>query len=122
NLAQLPGLARRLYLEDVEVGHATVLAELFAASSGNAALRDEMLKRMRPWVDFTEGLIERFIDGSPFASLVNPRAAASALLALYVGADILTNLDGDLTRVTEMFDAADRATEALVPVFGGFTR
>ena len=122
SLPDLPPLARRLYMEDVECGHATVLAELFAASSGNASLRDEMLKRMRPWLDFTESLIERFTDGTPFGSLVNPHAAAGALLAMYVGLDLLTNLDGDRARVTKMFDAADRAAQTLAPLMTGFTK
>jgi len=121
-LTELPRLGRQLYTEDVACGHAAVLAELFAASSGNALLRDEMLKRMRPWVDFTEGLIQRFVEGSLLASLIDPRAAAGALLAMYVGVDLLMNLDGDQSRVAEMFDAADRAAQTLAPLLGGFEK
>ena len=120
NPNDLARLTRELYLEDVECGHATVLAELFAASSSHPGLRDEMLKRMRPWVDFTEALIQRFLDGSPLAALINAHDAAGALLAMYVGVDLLMNLDGDRSRVVEMFDMADRAAVTLAPLMGGY--
>lgn len=115
-LLQMSKLARELYLEDVECGHSTVLAELFAASSGNAALRGQMLTRMQPWLDFTEELIGRFLQGSPLAPLIDPRAAASAVLALYVGVDLLLHLDGDRSRATAMFDAGDRLAATFGPL------
>lgn len=115
----LAKLGRQLYLEDVDSGHSTVLADLFAASSGNSGLRDQMLERMQPWLEFTESLIRRLVEGSPFASLIDARAAASAVLAMYVGVDLLIHLDGDRSRATAMFDAGDRLAAALEPLLGG---
>ena len=112
-------LARRLYVEDVEAGHSTVLAELFAASSGNLALRAEMLKRLRPWLDLAENLIKRFLAGSPFENLVDARAAAGAVLAMYVGIDLLNHLDGDRSRATDLFDSGERLAGAFAPILRG---
>jgi AcrR family transcriptional regulator len=114
--------ARRLYAEDVDTGHSTVVAELFAASSGNAVLREKMLARMKPWLEFTEELIRRFLEGSPLAGLIEPRAAAGAVLALYLGMDFLIHLDGDRSRAGDLFDAGDRLASTLGPLFGGDTR
>jgi AcrR family transcriptional regulator len=116
---ELATQARRLYAEDVDSGHATVVAELFAASSGNAELREQMVARMQPWLEFTERLIERFAARSPFAALVDARAAAGAVLALYIGMDLLIHLDGDRSRANAMFDAGDRLAATVAPLFGG---
>ena len=111
--------ARLLYAEDVDSGHSTVVAELFAASSGEPELRAEMLARMIPWLEFTEALIERFLAGSPFAALVDARSAAGAVLSLYLGLDLLIQLDGDRSRAEAMFDSGDRLASTLAPLFGG---
>jgi AcrR family transcriptional regulator len=119
---ELAAKVRLLYAEDVDSGHATVVAELFAASTGNPELREQMVARMRPWLEFTERLIERITARSPFAALVDARAAAGAVLALYIGMDLLIHLDGDSSRATAMFDAGDRLAATLAPLFGGDSR
>jgi AcrR family transcriptional regulator len=119
---ELAGQARLLYAEDLDSGHSTVVAELFAASSGDAELREQMVARMRPWLEFTEQLVVRFTAGSPLAALIDARAAAGCILALYVGMDLLIHLDGDRTRSTAMFDAGDRLAATLAPLFGGDSR
>ncbi|HSS92826.1 MAG TPA: TetR family transcriptional regulator [Candidatus Dormibacteraeota bacterium] len=116
---ELAALCRRLYSEDVESGHATVLAELFAASGSDPELRAQMLARMQPWLDFTESLIQRFLEGSAFASLVDARAAAGAVLAMYIGVDLLTHLDGDRSRAVAMFDMSDRMAATFGALAGG---
>jgi AcrR family transcriptional regulator len=112
-------LARRLYQEDVEAGHSTVLAELFAASSGNLALRAEMLKRLKPWLELAENVIRRFLAGSPFETLIDARAAAGAVLAMYVGIDLLSHLDGDRSRATDLFDSGARLAGMFASPLGG---
>jgi AcrR family transcriptional regulator len=118
-LVELCTRARELYLEDIECGHSTVLAELFAASSGNAALREQMLSRMQPWLDFTQNLIGRFLQGSALGSLVDARTAAGAVLAMYVGVDLLLHLDGDRSRATALFDLGDRLAATFGPLVEG---
>ena len=116
---ELAAQARLLYAEDVDSGHSTVVAELFAASSGNAELREQMVARTKPWLEFTEQLIERLTAGSPIAALVDAKAAAGGILALYIGMDLLIHLDGDRTRASALFDAGDRLAASLAPLFGG---
>jgi AcrR family transcriptional regulator len=111
--------ARQLYAEDLDSGHSTVVAELFAAASANPVLRTQMLQRMKPWLEFTEALIQRFVAGSPLASVVETQATAGAVLALYIGMDLLIHLDGDRSRATAMFDAGDRLAATVAPLFGG---
>jgi AcrR family transcriptional regulator len=115
-MVEVARIVRELYLEDIECGHSTVLAELFAASSGDAALRAQMLTRMQPWLDFTESLVKRLLHGSVMDAFIDARAAAGAVLAMYVGVDLLLHLDGDQSRATAMFDAGDRLAVAFGPL------
>ncbi len=115
-MVQLAGLVRGLYLEDIECGHSTVLAELFTASSGSPALREQMLSRMQPWLKFAEDLVRRFLQGSTLGSLVDARTVAGAVLAMYVGVDVLLHLDGDRSRATAMFDLGDRLAATFAPL------
>jgi len=117
--AEFASLARGLYVEDVEAGHATVLAELFAAGGGNPAIGAEMLRRLQPWLELAESLIRRLLAGSPFETLVDARAAAGAVLAMYVGIDLLNHLDGDRSRATDLFDSGERLATAFAPLLGG---
>jgi AcrR family transcriptional regulator len=115
-MVELAGLVRELYLEDIECGHSTVLAELFTASSGSPALREQMLSRMQPWLNFAEDLVRRFLQGSTLGSLVDARTVAGAVLAMYVGVDVLLHLDGDRSRATAMFDLGDRLAATFAPL------
>ena len=81
-----------------------------------------MLDRMRPWVEFTEDLIQRFLEGTAFAGLLDARAAAGAAMAMYVGLDLLIHLDGDRSRADALFDSGDRLAATVAPLLGGETR
>ena len=115
---EFASLARQLYAEDVDAGHSTVLAELFAAGSGNPAFGAEMLKRLQPWLELAETLIRRVLAGSPIESLVDARAAAGAVLAMYIGIDLLNHLDGDRSRATDLFDSGERLAGMFAPMLG----
>jgi AcrR family transcriptional regulator len=115
---EFASLARQLYAEDVDAGHSTVLAELFAAGSGNAAFGAEMLKRLQPWLELAETLIRRALAGSPIESLVDTRAAAGAVLAMYIGIDLLNHLDGDRSRAADLFDSGERLAGMFGPMLG----
>lgn len=118
DLGELIGAARRLYGEDIQSGHSTVLAELFSASVSDPELRDQMLQRIQPWLEFTEDLVRRQASEIGLLSVVDGRAAASALLALYVGTDLLTHLEQDRSRATFMFEAGERVAAILSPLLG----
>jgi len=119
---ELARQARRLYVEDLDSGLSTVVAELFAASSGRPELRRQMLDRMRPWMRFTEELIGRFLEGTAFVGLLDANAAARAAMAMYIGMDLLIHLDGDRSRADAVFDSGDRLAATVAPVFGGDAR
>ena len=107
--------ARRLYREDVDGGHVTVITELVAASLAEPALRPLLLERMRPWLELTEQALTEVAAATPLAELVRPAEAAQALVALYFGLNLLSRLDPASAQAEALFDALER----IAPILSG---
>ena len=105
---ELMEIAARLYQEDLEAGHITVLGELIAGSLTEPELGPKLVERMEPWIDLAETAIERATAGTFVPQMVPPRDLAFALVALYLGVDLMTHLDGDRTRAGSLFDVGRR--------------
>ena len=106
--AELLDVARTVYQEDLESGHITVLAEMVAGGINDPDLGPAITQRMEPWIDFAEKAIERSLRETPFEGLFPTRDLAFGLVAFYIGADLLTALDGDRTRAERAFGMAER--------------
>jgi AcrR family transcriptional regulator len=100
--------ARRLYREDVEGGHVTVIAELAAASLARPELRPEVMRRMTPWLELVGDVLREVTASSPLAELIPVEDAASALVALYFGLNLLSRLDPKSAQAESLFDLLDR--------------
>lgn len=106
-------VARRLHTEDLDSGHVTVLSEMIAGSVGNPELGREIVARMEPWLDLVERSIDLALAGSPFAGSLPSRDLAFAVVAFYLGIDLLAQLDGDRPRAERLFDLAHTFGPAL---------
>ncbi len=100
-------IARTIYREDLESGHIKVLAEVIAGSINDPDLGRAVTERMEPWIAFTEEAIERAVEGTLFAGLLPARDLAFAVVSFYIGADLMTALDGDRSRAERLFDVAE---------------
>jgi AcrR family transcriptional regulator len=101
--------ARRLYREDVDGGHVTVIAELVSASVARPDLRPALIERMQPWLELVADVLRDAVGDSPVAELVPLEEAASAFVALYLGLNLLSRLDPANAQVEALFDLLDRA-------------
>jgi AcrR family transcriptional regulator len=107
-----------IFAEDLDAGHVTVLAEMIAGASSSPELGAAVTERIETWRAFTEALARRVLEGSPFASLVDPAQVAFAVVALYLGIELLTHLDGDRRPAEELFASAGQLA-ALVGALSG---
>jgi len=123
-IAEVPDLrsalamARRQYRTDMDEGHITVLAELVAGASSTPQLGPELVRCMEPWLDFAEESIRRFLGGTPLETMIPARAAAHALLAIYLGMELLDHLDPGADTAAPLFLVAERMLQAVEPVLG----
>lgn len=111
SLPDLVRIAASVYREDLENGHLTVLAAMIAASVTSPDLGPRVAACLRPWLAFTEEAVTGAADRLPLADLVPAADAAVAIVALYVGLELLTHLDGDRSRAESLFAAAARLAE-----------
>ena len=111
-------VARRQYAADVGDGHITVLVELIAGASSAPQLGPELVRCMEPWLGFAEESIARFLGGTPLAAMIPTREAARALLAIYVGMELLDHLDPDTDTADPLFRVAERMLAAIEPFLG----
>jgi AcrR family transcriptional regulator len=117
-LAELVAAAAEIYREDLEDGHLTVLAAMIAASVTSPDLGPRVAACLQPWLAFTEEAVAKVTDGSPVAAVVPPGDAAVAVVALYLGLELLTHLDGDRSRAESLFAAASRVADAVGHLVG----
>jgi len=100
-------VATNLYREDLASGHITVLSELIAGSLDRPDLGPQIVERMEPWIDLAEEAVGKTL-GSLIGEAVPPRTIAYAVVALYLGIDMLSHLENDDARAEAMFEAAKK--------------
>jgi AcrR family transcriptional regulator len=111
NLTDLVDVARTIYGEDLDSGSVTVLAEMIAGASSSPGLGPEVVARIAPWVEFAERAVENTLGRSPIAAILPIPDIAYGIVALYLGLEMLSHLDGDRERALALFSHASRLAE-----------
>ena len=116
SLEELAEVAMRIYSEDVAGGHITVFSELVGASLSQPELAPEIMARAQPWLDFVEGTIAGVLEGSPFEQVFPARDLAFAVIAFYMGVNLLTHLEEDRERIVSLFELARTVAPLISPL------
>jgi AcrR family transcriptional regulator len=106
DLRTLIEAAADIYREDLAAGHIKVLAELIAGSSSVPGLGPEVAARVEPWRAFVVGVMARLQEWLPPTRILPPDDAAFAVVALYLGIELLTHLQGDVEPAERLFASA----------------
>ena len=107
-LPELARLARTIYAEDLENGYVTVLGEMVAGGVSDAELGAEVVARLQPWIDLVAGKLRDLLAGSPFESMLPAGDMAFAIVALYLGVDMLSHLEGEHARAESLLGLGER--------------
>jgi AcrR family transcriptional regulator len=118
-LAGLVDTAQAVFEEDLDAGHIAVLAEMIAGATSTPGLAPEVAARIAPWRTFAADAVGGVLDGTSLPALVEPDLLAHAIVALYLGLEMLAHLDGDRAPALALFDRARQLT-ALLETFGAF--
>jgi AcrR family transcriptional regulator len=105
-LGELVDAAEEVFEEDLDAGHIAVLAEMIAGASATPGLAPEVAARIAPWRQFAADALGGVLLDTPLAAVVEPDVAAHAVVALYLGLEMLAHLDGDRTRALALFARA----------------
>jgi AcrR family transcriptional regulator len=94
NLQALGAAMEELYAEDLQLGQLTAVQEIVGAMAFDPELGVEVVARMQAWMTFAEQLASRILAGSPLAGVVDPSVIGSAVIALYMGLEIVARMRG----------------------------
>jgi AcrR family transcriptional regulator len=110
--------AAAIFEEDLDAGYITVLVEMIAGASSTPGLGAEVASRIAPWREFAADAVQGALAGTPFTQIAEPTEIAHAIVALYLGLELLAQLDGDRRPALSLFERA-RQLGALVQLLGG---
>jgi AcrR family transcriptional regulator len=106
--AELVTAATEIFREDLDEGYVTVLVEMIAGAAASPELGEQVARRIGPWRRFAHDSIANALEGTPIASLLPVDDAAYAVVALYLGMEMLSHLDGDRAPALSLFEQAGR--------------
>jgi len=114
---ELMSVAAQIFREDLDTGHVTVLVEMIAGANSTPGLGAAVATRIAPWFTFTKDAIGQTFGESPFASLLPADDVAYTVVALFLGLEMLSHLDGDRERALTIFGRVQQ----LVTMLGAFS-
>ena len=107
DLVELTRVAARIFREDLASGHVKVMVELIAGASTDPELAPAIVARVEPWIGFARDEAARIGAASPLGSMAPPEDVAYAIVALFLGLEMLSHLEGDSARTERLFGLAD---------------
>jgi hypothetical protein len=79
---------------------------MIAGSLDRPDLGPQIVERLEPWISLAEDAVSNVIGSLGLGGVVPPRTIAYAIVALYLGVDLLSHLEHDDTRAEALFDGA----------------
>jgi len=116
--ADLVESARSIFLADLDAGHVRVLVEMITGGHSIPGLGPQVAARLAPWREFAETAVRSALGRSPLARLLPAPEAAHAVVAGFLGLELLASLDGDRSKAMALFDRA-RSLARLLDVTTG---
>lgn len=116
--SELVTLAIQVFSEDLDSGDAAVLVEMIAGAASTPGLGAAVKERIAPWNDFAVAALESVLALSPVLHVVESAEVAHAVVALYLGIELLAHLDGDRGPAIALFSQAQRLAP-VVDLLGG---
>jgi AcrR family transcriptional regulator len=104
--ADLVELAARIFAEDLDSGDAAVLVEMIAGSASTPGLGAAVKERVAPWTSFAADALTSLLGPSPLGGALDSGELAHGVVALYLGLELLSHLDGDRAPALALFERA----------------
>jgi len=105
SLTELIDSARAIFGEDLDAGHVAVLVEMITGARSTPGLGEPVAARLAPWGVRRVGRTEA-LAGSPVAPALPANELAHAVVAGFLGLELLASLDGDRAAALSLFDRA----------------
>jgi AcrR family transcriptional regulator len=117
DLPSIVSVAREVLAEDMAGGAITVLAQLVAGAHGRAHISTRLARVWDPWIDVVESAVRRVVAGTGFEAAIPARDLAFALTGMFLGVELLSQLDPDQSKIDALFTSIDTMAALLQGVF-----
>jgi AcrR family transcriptional regulator len=121
--SHLMEVAEAIFRNDLDAGYITVLVEMIAGTSSTPGLGPEVAARIQPWRSFAQRSIEASLGTSSLTGVLPARDIAHAVVALYLGLEMLSHLEEDSEPALALFARARHIAPLLeglmTPAMGG---
>ena len=112
-------VAREALTEDAHAGAITVLSQMVAGAHGRPELGRRLAASFSPWIDLVEEAVGRVVAGTVLEPVLPSREVATALTGMFVGVELLGQLDpgsGQMEALLASIDAAAGLLQGLLAV------
>jgi AcrR family transcriptional regulator len=106
--SEIMSIATQIFQDDLDTGYVTVLVEMIAGASSTPGLGAEVATRIGPWFTFAKDALDKTFGDSPIAALMPSGDVAYSVVALYLGLEMLTHLNGDREPALKLFAHAQQ--------------
>jgi AcrR family transcriptional regulator len=117
DLPAIVAVAREVLGEDMAGGAITVLAQMVAGAHGRAHLGTRLARVWDPWIDVVESAVLRVVEGTGFEGVIPAHDLAFALTGMFLGVELLSQLDPDNGQMEALFTSIDTMATLLQGVF-----
>lgn len=114
--AELVNVAGSIFREDLAQGHAAVLLAMIAGAASTPDLGREVARRIQPWTEFAANAIRDAVDRSALGSILPADEAGFAIVALYLGLEVLAQLGGEQAAADALFERATALSPLLAEI------
>lgn len=113
SLPDLIRVARDLHRDDTTNDNMTVLAQAFAGAAGDNEMGPKLYAELEPWSEMVGAAIERVVGDMPGAGSVPTEQIAQAISAMFLGIELLDDLDPSRNHAEGLFDSLQSLAELL---------
>jgi AcrR family transcriptional regulator len=118
--SEIMNIATQIFQDDLDTGYVTVLVEMIGGASSTPGLGGEVATRIGPWFTFAKDALDKTFGDSPIAALMPSGDVAYSVVALYLGLEMLTHLNGDREPALKLFAHAQQMV-VLLGALSAFT-
>ena len=116
DVVELIRVTAALNREDYEAGHIAVMAALVGGAAAIPGLGPAIAERVQPWIDLTTEVIGRIADAHQLQALIDAPALARGMVSLFLGIELMAQLEGDRRNGQALFDEADKMLGYVTPL------
>ncbi|MEZ5168451.1 MAG: TetR/AcrR family transcriptional regulator [Acidimicrobiales bacterium] len=118
-LRDLVDIARALHHDDSRNDSMTVLTQAFAGAAGDPVLGPKLYASLVQWSDMVTASIRRVLGESPLTNLVPADQIGQGISALFLGIELMADLDPDHAEVDHLFDTLTAAASVFELLVAG---